>query len=103
MPYIYSTTTQSVNFGVAIIEGVIPNAHRSKITTVHGAPTQVDQHTLDILMQDVFFQSFVRDGFYVVQEQDLTTTQTEKLVKEYMETADNARQENSESIKKARK
>jgi len=103
MAYIYSTTTQSVNFDGVIIEGIIPNAHRNKITTVNGAPTQVDQHTLDILKQDVFFQSFVKDGYYLVQDDELTTTQTEKLVKEYMRDGDNARQETPESIKKARK
>lgn len=100
MAYVYSTTTQSVNFGVAIIEGIIPNAHRNKITTVHGAPTQVDQHTLDILKQDAFFTAFVKDGFYLIQEDELTTTQTEKLVKEYMKDGDNARQETSESLKR---
>lgn len=103
MAYVYSTTTQSVNFGVAIIEGVLPNAHRNKITTVHGAPTYVDQSTLEILKQDAFFQSFVKEGFYVVQEEELTTTQTEKLVKEHMKDGDNARQETPESIRKARK
>lgn len=100
MAYIYSTTTQSVNFDGVIIEGVIPNAHRNKITTVHGAPTQVDQHTLDILRRDVFFQSFERAGYYLVQDDELTTTQTEKLVKEYMKDGDNARQETPESIKR---
>lgn len=100
MAYVYSTATQSVNFGVAIIEGIIPNSYRNKITTVHGAPTQVDQHTLEILKQDVFFQSFVKNGFYLVQEEELTTTQTEKLVKEYMKDGDNARQETPESIKR---